>query len=289
MRFNIISNLSNGVGLQQDFVLLKNQLELRGHEVQGVQFNAQPFRVSKADVNIFLETVTPAAFPAAKEQWAVPNPEWWFHEWDHWRWDKVLAKTRDCERIFTARVGTRCQYIGWLARDLYLPEIPRERKFLHVSGKSQFKNTQAVIAGCQHAGVPLTLVGEHFGQRRRVTEQALRTLMNSHFCHVMPSAYEGYGHILHEAQGVGQLIITTDASPMNEVTPAHLVPSTGSSAYHSGLLHRVSEWDIARTVTTLLAMPDAEVEGHHHAARAQFQRDRSAFQRALDGLVGEVL
>ena len=132
------------------------------------------------------------------------------------------------ERIFQGKVGDRCQYLGWMARDLYQPSIPRERKFLHVAGKSQFKNTAAVVAGCQHAGVPLTVIGEHTGDiRRRVEDQELIRLMNSHFCQVMPSAYEGYGHVLHEALSVGQVIITTDAPPMNEVAPALLGAQCG--------------------------------------------------------------
>ena len=69
MRFNIISNLTNGVGLQRDYELLRTELKARGHEVQGVQFNAKPLVVPPADVNIFDELVVPAAFAAAKEQW----------------------------------------------------------------------------------------------------------------------------------------------------------------------------------------------------------------------------
>lgn len=289
MRFNLISNISNGVGLQRDYELLRHQLQIRGHVVQGVQFNAKPPKAHPADINIFLEVVNPIFFSTAPKQWAVPNPEWWFTDWDKYPWDLILAKTRDCERIFKAKVGEKCQFLGWLARDLYDASIPREPKFLHIAGKSQFKNTPAVIAGCQHAKVPLTVVGEHVGPvRRRVTEQELVSLMNSHFCHVMPSAYEGYGQVLHEARGVGQIIITTDAPPMNELIPAMLVPPESTMKYHEGTLYKVSALAVSRVVRTVKALSPTMVQAYADQARFQYQQEKLAFHKALDELVGKL-
>jgi len=287
VKFNLISNLTNGVGLQVEFDLLRRELDALGHQVQGVQFNAKPLRVQKADVNLFLEVVVPQIFPAAPKNWVAPHPEWWFADWDRHPFDLVLAKTRDTERIFRARVGDRCQYVGWTSRDLYNATIPRQRRFLHVSGKSQMKNTATVIAGCQHAGVPLTVIGEHTGQlRRRVSDADLKVLMNSHFCQVMPSAYEGYGHVLHEAQGCGQIIITTDAPPMNELKPAVLIPSIHQVAHHAGMLHKVSVSDVAHAVRKVLDWTTEEVQTYHDKARMQYLRDQQAFRHTLVELVG---
>jgi hypothetical protein len=286
MRFNICSNLNNGVGLQRDYELLRHQLEKRGHQVYGVQFNATPVVAPRADVNIFVEVVTPFVFAAAPKQWVIPHPEWWFAQWDKYPYDLVLAKTRDCERIFRAKVGDKCRYIGWLARDLYRPEIPRQRKFLHVCGKSQFKNTPAVIVGCQHAGVPLTVIGTHAGTRRHVSDPELVNLMNTHFCQVMPSAYEGYGHVLHEALGAGQILITTNAPPMNELTPSILLPSESTSKYHEGTLHKVSPLSVSKAVKHVMALPPTSVQRYRDEGRAQFQQDQVAFEQALDELLG---
>jgi len=277
MRFNLISNIANGVGLQQDYELLRRELEKRGHTVQGVQFNAKPFLITPADVNIFLEVVVPTAFSAAKQQWVVPHPEWWFEGWGDYQWDLVLAKTHDCYNIFAPKFGPRCRYIGWLARDLYNPDIPRERRYLQVAGKSHFKNTTAVREGCQIAGVPLTLVAEP----TRVTNTHLAFMMNSHFCQIMPSAYEGYGHVLHEALGAGQIVITTDAPPMNELTPTVLVRSEGTRKHHAGLLHSVSARDVARAIHVVMKMSPSEAQQWSDRARAQFLQDEQDFQYAL--------
>lgn len=289
MRFNVISNLNNGAGLQQDVILLTEALEQRGHTVRGVQFNARPLSILAADVNIFLEVVTPLAFKAAAKQWAIPNPEWWFSRsgWDNYAWDLILAKTHDCERIFSDKVGSRCQYLGWTARDLFRPDVVRQRRFLHVAGKSRFKNSPAVITGCHLARVPLTLIGEHTGGvRRRIADPELTRAMNTHFCHVMPSMYEGYGHILHEAQSAGQIIITTDAPPMNELTPAVLVPSVGRKEHHAGILHQVDGTGVAQAIQQVLDMTAETITRYQREARAMYQVEQIQFYQALDRLVG---
>lgn len=284
MRFNLISNLTNGAGLQQDYLQLRRELESRGHHVEGVQFNAHPFRISKADVNIFLEVVAPAAFPYAKQQWAVPNPEWWFKGWSDYTWHLVLAKTKDCQRLFTAIVGDRCRYLGWTARDLYDPAIGRQRKFLHVQGKSKFKNTAAVKHGAKLTGVPLTVVA----YPGRVSDDELKRLMNSHFCQVMPSAYEGFGQVLHESLAVGQILITTNAPPMNEIEPAVLVPSASWSHHHLGRLHTVRGEDVAHAMRKVMDCTDTDAETWSKVARAHYQRDEVSFRQNLGQILGDL-
>jgi hypothetical protein len=183
-------------------------------------------------------------------------------------------------------VGDRCQYLGWLAKDLYLPGVARHRKFLHVSGKSHFKNTPAVVLGCQSAKVPLTVIGEHTQMKRRVSDQELILLMNSHFCQVMPSAYEGYGQVLHESLSVGQIVVTTNAPPMNEVKPSVLVPSIGVTPHHSGLLHKVSAEDVAIVVRDIAEWSSEKIQQCAEEARDQYLGDVQEFQTRLDAVLG---
>lgn len=145
MRFNIISNISNGVGLECDYRLLRESLEKLGHEVCGVPYQNSSLP-AKADVNVFLEVVTERFLPFAPRNWVVPNPEWWFAGWDSLlpRFEWVLAKTRDCETRFQKKAAP-VKFIGWRSKDMFDLAVPRERKFLHVAGKSQTKNTAAVF------------------------------------------------------------------------------------------------------------------------------------------------
>jgi hypothetical protein len=166
MRWNIISNITNAVGLQQDYELLRHLLETNGHEVHGIHF-ASTVSTPRADINVWLEVVNPDLFHLANEQWIIPNPEWFYDSWIPWaerldrRWIPgvlnrwwisnvfrrhfryVLCKTRDCERIFqTVAPFSDVIFTGFMARDLYDPSIPKSCSFLHIAGKSQTKNTR---------------------------------------------------------------------------------------------------------------------------------------------------
>jgi glycosyltransferase involved in cell wall biosynthesis len=295
VRFNLISNINNGVGLQRDYELLRGLLEGYGHQVNGVQFDGQAI-APDADVNIFLEVVVERFFGSAKWQWVVPNPEWWFKGWDAQlkKFEWVLCKTRHCEALFSAK-GANTRFLGWKSQDFYNPDVPRLRKVLHLAGKSQTKNSDVVLNCWRHVTPPvdLTVVSVHYGLRTaprvqhfgRITDEQLSYLMNSHQIHLMPSAYEGWGHALHEAMGVGAVVITTGAPPMNEIGSEFLLPSTGTSPHHSANLHRVNPFDVGRMVSTVLKHSDAELHAIGKANRAQFLKDNADFEQRLRELV----
>lgn len=299
MKFNVISNLANGVGLAQDYAILRSALEARGHEVHGVQFNApvpQAMPPRGSDVNVFVEVVSAQHFPLAREQWFIPHPEWFF--WDQLvaRFSRVLTKTRDTQRIFAGLTNGRSQYLGWRSRDLYRPEVSRRRKFLHLAGKSHLKNTEAVLE-CWHRFHPraeLVLVSEPYRSNgipdvahfHRVSDDELARLMNECLFHLMPAAYEGWGHALHEALGVGAVIITTDAPPMNEIPAAIFVPGCSTRKQNQAMLHSVSPEAVYAAVQAALAMSDEMVERERDRANAAFRRDIQEFNHNLDAIVG---
>lgn len=285
MKFNIISNLMNGAGLQRSYEILRFELERRGHYVNGVQFNAAN-NVQQVDVNVFIETVRPELFRFAKKQWTIPMPEWWDVRWFDLNFNRVLALTHDCHRLFSKKFGDRCTYLGWRAKELYDPKIQREKKFLHVAGKSPYKNTAEVLRGGELAGVSITVVGERKG-KRRVTDEELKYMMNSHLFHLMPSAYEGYGYVLHEALGVGAVLITTNAPPMNEVQPSILIRSVGTIPRHATVLHKVLAEDIASAINHAMQLKDDVIDCYHRTARHRFLYDEAEFHMNLDKLLTE--
>jgi len=289
-RINIITNLTNGVGLQRDYEMLLHELERRGHEVHGIH-HKEPTPAA-ADVNVFLEVVVESLFPCARQQWAVPNPEWWFKGWPLDAWELVLTKTHDATRIFGGMVGDRCEYLGWQANDFHDPAVPRESRFLHVAGKSSAKNTPAVVDGARRAGAPLTLVhakqppavsmAPHITWLPRVTDDELRQLLNSHTFCLLPSAYEGYGHSLHEAYGCGQVVLTTNAAPMNETQPAIPIRPQQVRRHHCGLLHEVTGRGVAKAISRALSLSDDERQAMSRQVRSAFEADRALFHANLD-------
>ena len=279
-RFNLVTNLDNGAGLQREFELLRAELTRRGHTVHGIPHKGLACVPAPADVNVFLETVVPSLFACARQNWCVPDPEWFYPHWPLDVWDLVLTKTHDATRIFRGLVGDRCEYLGWQARDVYDPSVPRRRAFLHVAGKSRAKNTPAVLDGAKRAGVRVTVIAQ--GHQPRVTDAELAQLQNAHTFCLLPSAYEGYGHSLHEAYACGQVVLTTDAAPMNETGPAILIPPHAQKRQRYGLMHEVSGKAVCEAIRHALALSDAEVARMSEEGRAAVAFQRVQFQATLD-------
>jgi len=311
MRFNICTNINNGVGLERDYKLLREILEGMGHSVEGVHYKRIDSGSPAADVNIFLEVLEIALFPKAKEQWLIPNPEWWA-PWDHAnvinRVDHFLCKTHDAVDIFKnlyPELATRVHYLGFESRDLYDPSVPRERKFLHVFGQSRYKNTPSVCYAfakfeADEKRLPLTVVGAYpediqFARDhknvtyiQRASEAELKRLMNSHLFHVDPSGYEGWGHYIHEGMSCGAVIATTDHPPMNEIdTPKNLripyqrlVPEL---AAQRAMVVAHPVWDAVKKMN---ALKDSEIAEIGLQARQAFIQERFQFRERLKEFIG---
>lgn len=293
---NVITNLDNGVGLQRDFEMIAPKLRAMGWEVAGVPF-LSPHQIQPADVNLFLEVCVPSLFQYAREQWIVPNPEWCIRNWIpdlKARFSRVLCKTPDTYRIFRILMqGSQvaCFHTGWESRDLYDASVPREWKFLHVTGKSQNKNTVAILRAWQTLQVPyqLTLLSEHYSEaagmnnvtrHHRVSDEQLVQLMNSHQFHLCPSEYEGWGHYLHEALGVGAVVITTNVSPMNEFgAPTELlVPPYHTREQHCASMSTIMPEALFTSITRATHWTPEQVQQASTAARDEFLRQREYFK-----------
>ena len=320
MRWNIISSITNGAGLQQDYELLRHILESDGHRVQGVHWSAAT--APPADRNLWLELVNPDLFHVAKEQWIFPNPEWFFYSWirlaerldsrwipsvirrrwiSYWfrrRFRYILCKTRDCERIFrSVAPKTNVLFTGFMTRDLYDPSIERTCSFLHIAGKSQTKNTEAIIDAWREFNIPwkLNIVSKHYMGVSipnvtfydRISDDDLRVMMNSHLFHLCPSMYEGYGHMLHEGMGCGAIVITVDQPPMNEFgcPPDLYVKSSEERSHCLATLHIVPPVEIYEAVKRAVSMSSEQRATLSSLARQTFLRENQGFTQRFRTLV----
>lgn len=311
----IISSLC-GKGLEREYLLLKDILESRDVYVTGRHYTDFSGPYHPQDFVVFLEVLHPAALNLSRNNYLIPNSEWWHAGNDQYlnRITKVLCKTQDCYRIWSQKVGEhKCVYTGFESRDLFRPEVSREVKFLHVAGQSEFKNTEAVIQAWQKTNLsapplpPLVVVttqprfidlcklnphGNITCLSSRVSEEDLIQLMNSHRIHLIPSMYEGFGHVIHEALGCEGLVITTDAAPMNSYEGAlreFLVPSSGSKPRSLAQLHTVSPDSVHSTARELCLRvwnKPEWVKEHSELARAAFLRNRDKFRASFLQAVG---
>ena len=290
-RFNIITNLTNGVGLQREYEILRDVLVSAGHTVTGVDFQ-KTARCPQADVNLFLETVVPSVFDMAPENWVMPNPEWWSETYQRSlpSLTRILCKTRHAYDLFRALAGDRVCYVGFMSRDLYHPDVERKPRFLHLAGNSQIKNTEVILKAWKKLPYRLTVVSPHFHREAsklrhvkaydRVSDEKLRQLMNSRQFHLCPSKYEGFGHYIHEALGVGAVVITSDAPPMNELgLPTELLVSGVPGAQlRLARLHDITPQAVIDRVRHVAALPEARIREISRSARLYFERERDNFR-----------
>lgn len=306
---NIVTNHNNGAGLQKDSNLLTTILQERGHDVRKIQFDDPTARRHgagirhRADVNFFMELVNPHIIPSAALNVLIPNSEWWSDAaWGSYirRFDYVWAKTLDCHRIWLNKVQqpSTVRLIGWEAPDLYDPDIPRQIRFLHCAGKSETKNTAAVMEAWRVYKIPYPITVSAFKPNivklcqgvpnvthvHRFPEEAMKQVMNQHLFHVMPSKYEGFGMAIHEALGCGGVVLTTDAAPMREfagVDKDLLLPVTQVIPTRAARFNIVSSAGIAEKVHLAAGMSDAQLHELINKARAGFEADRAFFNRAI--------
>lgn len=279
MKFNVISNHHNGYGLEDDYNTVKRVIESCRHEVVPVQFDRK--EIGPADINLFLEVVVPDFHQFARENWIIPNPEWFNH--CHINilpsYEKVICRTLDCYRIFRA-LTDKAVYTGF-ENDFYcLPQVKRELSFMHVAGQSVVKNTEAVIDAWNDYGIPyhLDLItskyqftsrvrSEKVSTHMRVSEWQYAMMLNRNLIHLCPSKYEGWGHSIHDARSVGAVVITTDAPPMHEFSAGrreYLVPAVAEGEMRQAVLWRVEAESIAETVMKVAAM---DMDDLIHAGR----------------------
>ncbi|WP_425599948.1 glycosyltransferase [Xanthomonas melonis] len=299
----------NGVGLTRDMVLMAQTLRAGGVPVQEVGFTSQRMHdtgretrlwasrllFGRVSLQIFSERVYARCLPLGQRNLLVPNPEWLLPKWLPLlpKFDAVLCKTRHAERIFQS-LGCATRYIGFTSPDRYDAQVPRQRAFFHLAGRSTAKGTRVLLDTWQrHPEWPLLtvvqnprtagkpIVAPNIDHRVRYLDDAeLRRLQNAHLFHICPSEAEGFGHYLMEALSVGAVTLATDGEPMNElVTPAHgvMIPVSTVRQRRLASYYYVDAAGIAHAVETALAMPQAELDRLSAGARAFYQGSDAAF------------
>jgi Glycosyl transferases group 1 len=311
---NIFTSLC-GKGLEREAILLKELLakhDVYCNLIHYTNYNNSP--LVRADFNFFLEIVHPLGLSLSRENFFFPNSEWFDARNDQFlpRFTKICCKTRDCERIWKAKLSgdrpERVVYTGFEPRDLYRLEVVRESKFLALHGESEFKGTEAVIGAWKQGNwavkpLPLTVVTRQKKYQDlcqgiegvtcvpRATEEELVQLLNSHWFHLIPSAYEGFGHSVHESLMCGGLVLTTDAPPMSEFAGVQrdwAVSVASRTTRALAELKHVTPVGVQVACGKAIALADnvAELERRSRQAREAALVERESFRQKFLALVG---
>lgn len=319
IRVNLVAR-DNGFGLSRNLKLLHDALADAGFEVtiSGIRRGAlrkalHPARlragnlarrltgrgVQRWDVNLMLERVRPEYLATARRNVLLPHPEW-FDERDRvWlpRLDRAFVLTHHAVPIFES-LGMRADYTGFTSEDRLDDAVPRERAFFHLAGRSANKGTETLLAlWRRHPEWPrLTVLQSPRSARPGppapnithrvdyIPDAELQRIQNAHRFHLCPSETEGFGHYLVEAMGVGAVVVTLDAPPMNEmVTPERgmRVPFSRTGTQGLATTYFYDGSAMERAIGDLLATPDAELVRMGNAARAWFEDNDRAFRTRI--------
>ena len=319
IRVNLIAR-DNGFGLSRNLHLLHDALAAADFEVtvSGIRRGAlrkilHPARLrartlarrlagrgpQRWDVNLMLERVRPEYLATARRNVLLPHPEWFDQRDRKWlpRLDRAFVLTRHAVPIFES-LGLKTEYTGFTSEDRRDPSVPRERAFFHLAGRSANKGTETLLATWRrHPGWPrLTVLQSPRAAREIVrasnithrvgyiADAELKRIQNAHRFHLCPSETEGFGHYLVEAMGVGAVVATLDAPPMNEMVTrergALIAPSrTGTQSLATTYFY--DETALEHAIERLLSTPDAELERMGTAARTWFEDNDRAFKSRI--------
>ena len=322
-RVNLVA-FGNGVGNSRDIVLLAAALrqlgcvvtvtavskwERRRRKLAVVRALAawrirrrrrQPGRAGspRYDLTLMMEHIWPERAHLARRNVSVPNPEFFDrHDQALLRWmDAVWAKTATTARIFQD-LGAVVVPTGFDADDHCDPAIEREPDFFHLAGASRMKGTSGLLAlWGQHPEWPRLTVLQSAARRvplaatnvvietRYLTDAELTVEQNRHLFHVCLSETEGWGHYIAEAQGIGAIVLTTDAGPMNELVSADRGVLVSASAKGRQNLATTYDFDasaLQSAVARVLEMPAEEQQRLRAQARAWFEDNKLDFPQRL--------
>lgn len=271
------------------------------HGVDGARWDlaVRTGRIEQADLNLFLEELVPSQFCLARKNVWIPNQEWMPRHWQRHlpSLDGIWVKTRYAETLFKP-FSTSVDYVGFSSFDRHDPSVGKEpRTFLHVAGRSRQKGTGAVLeAWRRNPQWPRLVVIQNPVRAQavdipnvdyraiRLDDDALRLLQNRSEFHLYPSEAEGFGHVLCESMGLGAIVLSTDAPPMNELVTEDrgiLVAYDRTSQQGLGTNFHASVASIEAGVEKMLALDDPAKQRLRTNARAWFHDNHARFSQAL--------
>ena len=228
-----------------------------------------------ADVHIYLEVPCRAAFPFAKVNVIIPNPEWWLK--DEWAWVKdeptalFLHKTKHSQALFSNGFFT-----GWRF-PAPLPSLTLEKKnqFLYVVGGSKNKMKAALqIADAWLSEYnPLIIVAKVAGPEKPnviwktgfLSFDVLTALQKESAYHIVASCGEGFGYTMAEALSIGARVLWTDIPVYKEIWAELLgdkgvIETTSNTDAETVMLDKSSTFTEAALHTAFLSVNDQKPE-----------------------------
>ncbi len=276
-------------GLTNDIKILTEELTLLGHTVH-------VGKKQRADVNIHLQSPFYNSFLLAKINYLIPNPDWFAGDTEKLtRFDKILCKTREGERIFKA-FNPNTTFISFTSQDHFDGQYRKNIKgLIHSASSSHLKGSRRILATWENnPGLPLlTLINPQnlsyppmpnlFGINEFLPLNELIRYHNEQGIHLCLSETEGFGHYIFEALSCGAVVITTDAPPMNEFVkdPRCLVSYKEVEPHRLANRYFFEPEVLIKKIEELLLLPEEELEEIGKRNREFYLENNRFFKRRL--------
>lgn len=309
IKINLIT-YNNSYGLTKDVQQLQNSLTQIFHDVDCQFVNFYDYKCRYADINIFLEIISNLLLKYAKYNILIPNQEWFYKTWKNYinLFDLILVKTKYAESIFLdLKEDREVKYLGWKSLDRKLDKkISKEKKFIHVCGKSIYKQTQTIIDNWNEHFSHLTIIFNPKDVKLKIrdldnityitnklSEIELNELMNKSCFHLCCSETEGYGHYINEAKSCGSLVVSTDAPPMNELINSNTgilikVSKKNKLKHTLGSSFYIDIDDFKKNIQNLNLLSDKSLKIYGKEARKSFEEMNENYIFNLKNIFGEI-
>ncbi len=214
--------------------------------------------------------------------------------------DQVWAKTHYTQTIYE-KLGCNVAFTGFDSEDRALAEVPKQKTFFHLAGKSTMKGTGKLLdVWACHAQWPVLSVVQHESRAGQPTaanicyhcgyldELKLKRLQNESLFHLCLSQTEGWGHYIVEAMSTGAIVLTTDAPPMNElVEPSRgvWIDSQPNGTQKLAETFAFDQRSLSCAIERLLTASDSELRLQSVNARQWFEANKRGFSDRLCGVL----
>ena len=318
MRVNLIGNHRKGTGVSQDVQILHGLIaHVLGKETQIRHIPHYYPQCPQAELNIFIEVITPSLFAyAAKNIW-VPNPEWTYKTWEPYakRVDEIWVKTHEAERLFS-EWGVPTRYIGWTSIDKVVPDKKNFHKAIVPVGKNIWRNPKPIIQAYIRIAqqrpdmyralpelhivhtpeaVALPPVPEPFQGKIKLHSEVLSEtdydalLQECGLCICM-SAAEGFGHAVNEAMSTGSVLMLSPIDAFRELSDDAIWVSNAKVTPHPQCLGTLEDIDVESLVEALVMYSTGGLSWKRQTgalSRSTYEARHQAFVTRMEGVLAE--
>ena len=309
-RVNIIC-LYNAYGLAKDGHLMTRVLRENGHQVVQSDLHSPPlllriwrrlhFAIKRRpiyDINIHVESCVPALFKLARINILVPNLEAIRPETaEHLEaFDAIFCKTNEAYSVLSAK-GLPAVMVGFSTQsNRPSSQVKDWHGFFHAAGIHKpgaigVKGTESIYQTWKkHPDWPtLTITGYHQPSHANIIcrngyipEYEYFGMQNRFGVHLCLSEMEGFGHYIVEPMSLGNVVVTTDGAPMNElVSPERgfLVKTKEKLPYMFGYRYKIDEVSLENTIQMIINTRKDELREIGTKARIWCQQNDVNFKK----------